>query len=898
MDRGANGGIAGNDCRIVFEHQREVDVTGIDNHEISALKIVDAVTVVMTQDGPRLAYMRQYAYLGQGRSIHSCGQVEYNQNEVHDKSMKIKGGRQCIITLEGLYIPIDIIHGLPYIQQRAPTDDEMDQLAGFNFTSASTWEPELVDNVLSDRDDWYNIICGLNDGLIQTPFDQYGNYKHRRPVPHVETRPTIGDQAATAQDERDVNFIEVNRTELFRRDFLKASNLNQQYLVQEAEIDLINEPNDTEELEISQPIETSRKPIDYKKYRPYLLMASTEKVKATFDATTQHAVNVPSGPHIIQTMKSPYPAHNVLRRNEPVATDTIFAEVPAICTNGQTMAQLYIGRKSLLAVAYGMSNESQMVNTLEDHIKEFGAMDVLLSDSARVEMSRYVMDVLRAYNVRSWQSEPNYQHQNFCEHRFRHIKGNLNWYMNYRNVPPELWLHCLQWVCNVMNHIAEKSLGDRPPLQLVYGHTIDISILFLFLFWDIVYVSRYKDSSYRGQPGSRKSDEIRGRFIGFAWTTGHAFTFKILTDDTKQIICRSRVRLAVDGENNLKLEAEAGNIPKRVYIRSKYDKDELDEDFQLPTIDLATNPFRIDDTLSTKKGEPTPEHPIATEPAPQPSQDDPQVGFRVHKKFGKGKKAKFYRGEVIHGPFLVNNDGKLEQAWKVRYDDGDVEDLSRAELEKWAVKNAVISSNSTETTVGRGESEDRSDSKFISGLDATTAMDDPPLRDMPEVETVEIDDDDNNPAIRNSHPDGTRNLDHEDMSTPNPTTSVRLPPEELTDRTFLMPPNEDGSRYRAKIVGIVNDHVSKTEGHPELVKLKCIVNDQYEEVVAYNKIVEFIEDDQTWDGAWRFRKIHDHQGPIRPSNPRYKGSRWNVLIEWETGEKSWEPLSRTDKMGI
>ena len=86
-------------------------------------------------------------------------------------------------------------------------------------------------------------------------------------------------------------------------------------------------------------------------------------------------------------MKSPNPAHNVLRRNEPVATDTIFAEVPAICTNGQTMAQLYIGCKSLLAVAYGMTNESQMVNTLEDHIMEFGTTDVLLSDSAHVEMS-------------------------------------------------------------------------------------------------------------------------------------------------------------------------------------------------------------------------------------------------------------------------------------------------------------------------------------------------------------------------------------------------------------------------------------------------------------------------------------------------------------------------------
>ena len=104
--------------------------------------------------------------------------------------------------------------------------------------------------------------------------------------------------------------------------------------------------------------------------------------------------------------------------------------------------------------------------------------------------------------------------------------------------------------------------------------------------------------------------------------------------------------------------------------------------FQPSTLQL--NPFRIDDTLSTKKGEPTPEHPIATKPTPQSSQDDPQVGFRVNKKFGRGKKAKFYCGEVIHGPFLINNDGKLEQAWKVHYNDGGVKDLSRAELEKWA----------------------------------------------------------------------------------------------------------------------------------------------------------------------------------------------------------------------
>ena len=40
-----------------------------------------------------------------------------------------------------------------------------------------------------------------------------------------------------------------------------------------------------------------------------------------------------AGNTMTQTLKSPYPAHNVWRRNEPVATDTIFSEVPAIGTN-------------------------------------------------------------------------------------------------------------------------------------------------------------------------------------------------------------------------------------------------------------------------------------------------------------------------------------------------------------------------------------------------------------------------------------------------------------------------------------------------------------------------------------------------------------------------------------
>ena len=33
-----------------------------------------------------------------------------------------------------------------------------------------------------------------------------------------------------------------------------------------------------------------------------------------------------------------------------------------------------------------------------------------------------------------------------------------------------------------------------------------------------------------------------------------------------------------------------------------------------------------------------------------------------------------------------------------------------------------------------------------------------------------------------------------------------------------------------------------------------------------------------------------HQGPLSRNDPRYKGSKYNVLVEWETGETTYEPL--------
>ena len=97
-----------------------------------------------------------------------------------------------------------------------------------------------------------------------------------------------------------------------------------------------------------------------------------------------------------------------------------------------------------------------------------------------------------------------------------------------------------------------------------------------------------------------------------------------------------------------------------------------------------------------------------------------------------------------------------------------------------------------------------------------------------------------------------------------------------------MPPQEDGSRVRAKIMQRVQEYKNGIATHPEVMKFKCLINDDYEEVVAYNDIVDFIEQDQTWDGIWKFRKILGHKR-VNSKDKHYKGSSFNLQMEWETG---------------
>ena len=124
-------------------------------------------------------------------------------------------------------------------------------------------------------------------------------------------------------------------------------------------------------------------------------------------------------------LKSRNPAANIPRRHETVATDTIFSDTPAV-HSGVKQPQVFVGRDTLVADAYLMKSGKQFVSTLEDNIRRRGAMDKLLSDSAKTEISNKVMDILRACYISNWHSEPYHQNQNPAEWRYRTIKAWTN----------------------------------------------------------------------------------------------------------------------------------------------------------------------------------------------------------------------------------------------------------------------------------------------------------------------------------------------------------------------------------------------------------------------------------------------------------------------------------------
>ena len=123
-------------------------------------------------------------------------------------------------------------------------------------------------------------------------------------------------------------------------------------------------------------------------------------------------------------------------------------------------------------------------------------------------------------------------------------------------------------------------------------------------------------------------------------------------------------------------------------------------------------------------------------------------------------------------------------------------------------------------------------------------------------------------------------------------------PEDLIGRTFLLPPGDNGERLRAKVTRKVVEDIEKADGE-RVQKLSYILgigNGKVEELISYNQLVDHLEaaaneDNEINDDLFKFSALIGHQGPLKPTDPNWKGCKFNVLVEWETGEKTYEPLS-------
>jgi hypothetical protein len=85
-DCGANGGICGDDMRVLEGSERFVDLSVLAGHTNSQLHIVNAQVLVSTYKGDDIATFHQMALLGKGKRNFLCIQMEAFGVDINDQS--------------------------------------------------------------------------------------------------------------------------------------------------------------------------------------------------------------------------------------------------------------------------------------------------------------------------------------------------------------------------------------------------------------------------------------------------------------------------------------------------------------------------------------------------------------------------------------------------------------------------------------------------------------------------------------------------------------------------------------------------------------------------------------------------------------------------------------------
>ena len=779
VDRGANGGIAGSDVRIITKSYRSVDVQGIDNHQVNNIPIVTCAGLITTQLGPAIAIMNQFAYIAKGQSILLSAQMEHFGIQVDDKSKRV-GGTQRITTPDGYVIPLSIKNGLPYVTMRPPTDRELSNpdIPHVVLTTDVDWDPSVLDSTIQDLDEWAETIPDDNpkDGANR-PFDRFGNLKSNKTV--ITLYDSILEETLDFFESFDCNIptdalYEIHTPPVGNHDWIEA---HMTRLIDPAPNIAPNgaEPNLVDHMLVN---EAMRRPT------------------AIFDP----------GIPITFDLEDP------LKLKDPDPTDT------GQSGKWRQRKQPNWNAKSNTPPLRDAYTPSQIDNGTDTYVNPSSAVKSRQNDWERLR--RYFAWLPKLVIQKTYECTTQLARIPMSSHLQRHYKSPfpaLN--VNRRQEPLATDTVYADTPDLEHGHVAAQFfVGTTSLVSDVYGVKTDKQ--FLQTLQDVV--------RKRGAPNKLVSDSAR------------AETSKAVKDYLRWLL--------IDDWQSEPHRQNQNPAERRYQDVKRTANRILDRTGAPPTLWLLAlryTSFVYNHTAVHSLNWRTPIE-VLTGTTPDISV---LLRFQFYEKV-------FYKTEEPSFPSTSP------------------ESLGRfvgiAEHVGHAMTYKILTSD-TNKIICRSE------------LRPAQSPNDPNIRlDPPDGEIL------NTSRVIKSKTDDIIPENVPESSEPDVLTDI----DDLVGRTFLLEANEEGETHRARIVELIDDHQHKTNNNSEFAKFRVSINnEQYEDIMAYNEVMAHLEADEQNPIVWRFKRITSHQGPLRPEDPAYKGSSYNVMIEWENGETTAEPLT-------
>ena len=223
-------------------------------------------------------------------------------------------------------------------------------------------------------------------------------------------------------------------------------------------------------------------------------------------------------------MKYHLPMIRWRRRNETLGTDTFFPSV--VTAQGHTCTQFFVGKTSDFWEAYPLKKESGNVVALQDSCRQHGIPNAIRSDNAQSEIGNDWTTFEREHVISRETTVPHSPWQNFCERKIQHLNSMVTKCHRLFKIPHKFHNWTQIWCCDVHNVLSSRKLNWLTPSAIVDGHTPDISH-FRFHVWEPIW---YYDYLSKKSPVSKWK---KGRWLGFAPTTGDSMTYYIRTEKDK-----------------------------------------------------------------------------------------------------------------------------------------------------------------------------------------------------------------------------------------------------------------------------------------------------------------------------------------------------------------------------